>query len=135
MAKKKSYKWLERLIDKITKSDQLNNDSFVYYGHLVTLQSGTRDYVDVYITDMNYNHQKEFDFDFWTKELGFVSYESYDERDAIIQAFRRIYGKRSVSIGYDEPWDEERNDLEPLLNDPDYDVADEWAQLMAREAA
>lgn len=135
MAKKKSYKWLERLIDKITKSDQLNNDSFVYYGHLVTLQSGTRDYVDVYITDMNYNHHKEFDFDFWTKELGFVSYESYDERDAIIQAFRRIYGKRSVSIGYDEPWDEERNDLEPLLNDPDYDVADEWAQLMAREAA
>lgn len=135
MAKKKSYKWLYRLIDKITKSDQPNNDSFVYYGHLVTLQSGTRGYVNVYITDMYYNHQKEFDFDFWTKELGFVSYESYDERDAIIRAFRRIYGKRCVSIGYDEPWDEERNDLEPLLNDPDYDVADEWAQLMAREAA
>lgn len=137
MAKKKSYKWLSRLIDKITKSDQPNNDSFVYYGHLVSLQSGTRDFVDVYISDMDYRNQWHFSFDFWTKELDFFGYGDWDGRDAIIQAFRRIYNDRydGVTVGYDEPWEEERKFYEPMVDDPEYDVADEWEELMKRKAA
>ena len=50
---KKSYKWLSRLIDKITKSDCPNNNYFMYYGHHVTLESGTPDYVSVNIAEDN----------------------------------------------------------------------------------
>ena len=53
----KTYKWLKRLIDRITKSEQANNDYFEYYGHRITLQSGTRDYVSVNVADMDYRHQ------------------------------------------------------------------------------
>lgn len=133
MKKKKSYKWMVRLIDRITQNDQSNNDSFIYYGHRVNLSSGTRDYVSVDIYDMNYREEIGFSFDFWTEELDFFFYRDYDERDTIIRAFRCFY--HGVSVGYDQPWEEERKFYEPMVNDPDYDVADEWAQLMAREAA
>ena len=34
--KKKPYKWLERLVDKITKDTQPNNDYYEYYNHNIT---------------------------------------------------------------------------------------------------
>jgi hypothetical protein len=39
--KTKKYNWLARLIDKVTKADCPNNDSFYYYGRNVVLSSGT----------------------------------------------------------------------------------------------
>ena len=138
--KKKTYKWLERLIDRITKTEQSNNDPFIYYGRRITLESGTRDYVSVHISDMDYRNQKEFSIDFWTYELDFTSYEDYDERDAIIRAFKRIYndGWGNVHVGYDAPWEEERKFLEPMVGDEEYDqdcIMKEYEELMSREAA
>ena len=51
--KQKTYRFLNRLVDKITSKDCPNNDYFEYYGHKVTLQSGTHDFVDVTISDMD----------------------------------------------------------------------------------
>ena len=137
---KKTYKWLTRLIDRITKSEQANNDFFVYYGHRVTLQSGTRDYVSVNVADMDYRHQIDFSFDYWTKELCFEGYNEYEERDAIIRAFRRIYDEdwEEVSIGNDEPWEEERKFYEPMLDNDEYDqdsIKREYGELISHKAA
>ena len=138
--KTKKYNWLARLIDRITKSEQSNNDYFEYYGHRITLQSGTRDYVDVHISDMDYRNQTGFTFDYWTKELCFTSYNDYDERDAIIKAFKRIYndGWGHVRIEYDQPWEEERKFYEPLIDNDDYDqdrIKPKYDELMSRKAA
>lgn len=99
---KKRYAWLERLIDRITRNEQSNNDYFDYYGHRVTLQSGMRDYMDVIIADWNDRNQITFQFDFLTKELNFTGYNNYDERDAIIRGFRRCYARVCID---DEPWE------------------------------
>ena len=69
---RKRYNYIRRLVEKITTSPS-NNMEFCYYGHLVSLQSGTTDYVDVTV----YN-------------TGLF--------DVIVQAFQRIYGKRNVSV-------------------------------------
>ena len=70
--KQKTYRFLNRLVDKITSKDCPNNDYFEYYGHKVTLQSGTHDFVDVTISDMDNRNQITFSFDFWTKELSIL---------------------------------------------------------------
>ena len=134
--KKKKYNWLARLIDRITRSEQSNNDYFTYYGRRITLQSGTRDYVSVNISSMDYSEQTDFAFDYWTRDLDFTGYADYDERDAIIKAFRGIYG--DMSVGYDQPWEEERRELEPLVDNDEYDqeqVMQEYNELMSRKAA
>lgn len=74
--KKLKYNYIKKLIDRITKSGQSNNDCFTYYGHLVELQSGTSGYVSVtlYKTDDRYGGElADFSFDYWTLELHFVS--------------------------------------------------------------
>ena len=38
---------IKKLINRVTKISQPNNDNFTYYGNEVTLQSGTPDYVVV----------------------------------------------------------------------------------------
>lgn len=144
MAKKKSYKWLARLVDKITKKDSPNNNYFWYYGREVTLQSGTRDYVDVTIAEVYGGgwHKNEicFTFDFWTRDLCFNSYNSYEERDAIIKAFRKYYDDRwdSVTVEYDEPWEEDIRPYKEMLGDDEYDqesVEREYNKLMELKAA
>ena len=138
MAKK--YNWLVRLIDRITKSEQPNNDYFEYYNHRVTLQSGTRDYVSVTVSDMDYRDQISFSFDYWTKELCFEGYNDYDERDAIIKTFRCFYDNQfgEVYIGSDEPWEEAVKEYEQYLDPEEYDqdkVRPEYDAIMARKAA
>ena len=131
----KSYRWLGRLIDKITKEDCPNNNYFEYYGHRITLQSGTRDYMDVYIRNKDDREQVNFTYDFWTDELTFFSYNNYDERNAIIKAFKSIY--RSIDIT-DEPWEEERKFYEPMLDNDEYDhdcIKREYDELMNNKAA
>ena len=102
--KRKRYHYINRLVEKITTSPS-NNMEFSYYGHLVRLQSGTTDYVDVTVyntTDRYSGETANFSFDYWTKELDI----GYTENDrlfyTIVQAFRRIYGKRNVSVIIEE---------------------------------
>ena len=119
--KKQSYNWLNRLIERITRSDSSNNDYFMYYGYTVTLQSGTRDYVAVMIQDAKGNNIFDFSFDFWTEKLCFERYGEYEERDLIIEAFKRWY---RVSVGWDAPWHEEMKNLKEALDDPDNEEED-----------
>lgn len=91
--KKPKYNYIYRLIDRITKSGQSNNDSFTYYGHLVELQSGTRGYVSVtlYKTHDRYGGElADFSFDYWTLELHFVSTVGKALTESIIYAFRHF---------------------------------------------
>lgn len=116
--KKSNCKWLSRLVNKITKKEQPNNDSFIYYNHRVTLQSGTVDFVGVTIQDMDFRNEIDFNFDFWTKELVFECYNDYEERDAIIKAFKDIYGRVKI---IDEPWRTEMDSLKPMLDNDEYE--------------
>ena len=101
---RKRYKYIHRLVDKITTSPS-NNMEFCYYGHLVCLQSGTTDYVDVTVynsTDRYSGETADFSFDYWTKELDIGHTESDRLFYAIVQAFQYIYGKRSIRVITDE---------------------------------
>lgn len=91
----KKYNWLTRLIDKITKTDCPNNNSFIYYNHRVDLMSGTVDYVDVHISDMDYSNQKSFTFDYWTKELCFTSYDNYDQV-SIMREYNELLSRKAA---------------------------------------
>lgn len=91
--RKKTYKFIEKLIDKVTTSKS-NNTEFVCYGHLVELLSGTEDYVSVtiYNTDDRYGEgMADFDFDYLTKELHFISSEGKALTEKIIAIFRMFY--------------------------------------------
>lgn len=132
--KKKNYRWMERLIDKITQKDCPNNNYFTYYGHEVVLQSGTRDYMDVTISKDNHE-LVSFNFDFWTKELVFESYREYDERDAIVRAFRHFYGCISIT---DDPWSEEEKFYLPMIDNDEYDqktIQREYDELLSHKIA
>lgn len=98
----KQHRWIDRLIERITKKTQPTNDTFCFYGHLIVLQSGTVDYTNVMVyntTDPYTGMFAEFTFDFWTFELDIVTAESEDLEQAIIRGFKRIYGSRvQVSI-------------------------------------
>lgn len=93
------YKFLKRLIGRVTSVSQSPNDSFVYYGHSVTLQSGTRDYVAVTVCksfDLYSGSLAEFNFDFWTKELIIEHADNEFVEKAVIQAFKRIYNHITI---------------------------------------
>lgn len=103
--KKPRYNYIQKLIDRITKSGQSDNDCFTYYGHLVELQSETSDYVSVtlYKTDDRYcGELADFSFDYWTLELHFVWTVGKNMTESIINAFRHFYAPRKIRISYDE---------------------------------
>ena len=100
-----THNYINRLIGRITTVSQSNNDCFTYYGHLVELQSGTRDYVSVtlYKTDDRYGGElADFSFDYWTFQLHFVSTVGKSMTEKIINAFRHFYAPRKISVSYDE---------------------------------
>lgn len=116
--KKPSYKWIYRLIDKITQSDSPNNNDFTFYGHHINQSSGKVDYTSVTIwEDTQYRHElADFSFDYWTKELHFESYRDYAIRNTIVAAFVRCYDSVRVS---DETIEEVRRENEEYVNNPD----------------
>ena len=131
---KKTSKWLSRLIDKITQADCPNNNYFKYYGRDVSMMSGTPDYTSVTINDSG-SHIC-FNFDFWTKELCIESYADYDQRDTIINSFKKLY--RHVNIIHDAPWEEEEKFYLPLIDNEEYDqdtIRQEYNALLQRKAA
>ena len=101
------YGFIPRLIDKITRKDCPNNNTFVYYHHLVELLSGTVDYVDatVYTTEDRYSDTLvSFSFDFWTKELVINSADDKEIEQCVIEAFKSLY--RGVKVVTEEVFDE-----------------------------
>lgn len=98
---KKTYKFINRLINKITLNGQPNNDSFFYYGHWVELQSGTVDYVSVIIYNTSDRYSgtlMEFQFDFWTRELCFDVISCDEVYDAVVKAFKSVYYNKHIRI-------------------------------------
>lgn len=97
--KTKAYKFIRRLIDRITSVNHSNNDTFVYYGQSVILQSGTRDFVSVTIKeneDVCSASIADFSFDFWTKKL-IIDYAVNRELEKeIINSFRKFYNKINI---------------------------------------
>lgn len=82
----KKYNWIKMLVKKITRTDCDTNQSFYYFNNIVELQSGMRNYVDVWI-----NHNNNFSFDFDTKELViFTGCEDF--KYILISSFKEIYG-------------------------------------------
>ena len=97
--KKPAYKFIKRLIDRITSVNQPNNDCFTYFGHYVSLQSGTIDYVAVTICrncDMYSGSIAEFTFDYWTKQLHIEYVENDNLEKAIVRGFKSLY--HSITI-------------------------------------
>lgn len=121
--KKPRYNYIPKLIDRITKSGQSDNDSFTYYRHLVELQSGTSDYVSVtlYKTDSRYDGElADFSFDYWTLELHFVCTVGKAMTESIINAFRHFYAPRKIRVTYDE-YEYEDEDTTYEYDETDWD--------------
>lgn len=116
----KTYKWIDRLIDKITLNNQNNNDCFTFFGHEIVLQSGTTDFMDVCIRKKSIELVR-FDFDFLTMELHFDAYKDYKTRDSVISGFKKCYEKIKI---IDDPWKEKKDELEQTLRNEDYDIRD-----------
>lgn len=116
MEKKKSYKWVKRLINKITKDDAPLNNHFEYYGYTIMQGSGTRDFTDVTILDKKNHSIAEFDYDFLTEELIFSSYCDDEIRMAILKGFLECYNAIRVS---DETLKERREEYEEYVFNPD----------------
>lgn len=115
------YNYIQKLIDRITKSGQSNNDCFIYYGHLVELQSGTNGYVSVtlYKTDDRYGGElADFSFDYWTLKLHFVGTVGKVLTEKIISAFRHFYAPRKIRVSYD------KNEYEDEDTTYEYDETD-----------
>lgn len=115
------YNYLQKLIGRITKSGQSNNDSFTYYRHLVELQSGTNGYVSVtlYKTESRYDGElADFSFDYWTLELHFVSTVGKTMTESISNAFRHFYAPRKIRVSYD------KNEYEDEDTTYEYDETD-----------
>lgn len=123
---RKTYRFIDRLIDKVTTSDS-NNMSFTHYGHLVELESGTEDYISVTIyntTDRYKGTLADFSYDYWTHELHFLYSECKILTERIINAFKFLYSPRTIRISYDEEeyededttyeYDEEDEDKPPV---------------------
>lgn len=89
----KKYKYIKRIVDKLTSSD-CNNEEFSLYNHLVEKQSGMRGFFAVTIyssTDRYSGEVANFSYDYWTHSLYIEDAESRKAADAIIRAFKSIY--------------------------------------------
>lgn len=93
----KRTKWIAKLIEKITDGDTPNDYQFYCYGKEVIMQSGTEDYVSVFV---NEKHKTIMDFslDFWTYEC-VVDYVEYPEYlTAIKSALKNLYSRNWTFI-------------------------------------
>ena len=89
--RRKSYNFIDKLVNKITRTDYPNNTQIMYYGNKVYLQSGTQDYMSVYIIDREGYSILLFSFDYLTMELNIEDYTDIRLRDKLANAFKEIY--------------------------------------------
>lgn len=68
----KKYKWIERLINKVTNNKTPNNTTFQFYGHEIVLQSSTPDFTRVIVNGQDKGgitkNIMDFSLDFLTKK-------------------------------------------------------------------
>lgn len=94
---------IKKLVNRITRKSQSNNDTFTYYGNEVTLQSGTSDYAVVSVKDFNAcKNVMEFDVDYLTKELNITFYDTEETYEALVQAFKSIYPGMKILVEDEE---------------------------------
>ena len=105
-----------KLINKICNQNTPLNTSFNWFNkYKVTLQSGTNDFVSVYVENPNINHLPKciasFSIDFLTKEL--VIEQTYAENDtdfiiadSLIKAFKNVYPNTQTTINDYNIWEE-----------------------------
>ena len=60
-------KWIDKMVERITRKETALNDHFCVNRHTVVCQSGMTDYVSVTIDNTD-----GFDFDFWMIFAGLV---------------------------------------------------------------
>lgn len=82
-------KWINRMVERITRKDAVLNNCFNVNRHRVVCQSGMTDYVCVLI-----DNAEGFSFDFWTKQLSFEHGCKY--RFEIMTAFSKVYGGGTI---------------------------------------
>ena len=102
--KNKTYRNIKRLIDKLTRTEQPNNDVFDYYEFYVVKQSGTRDYfsVDVSLKENQYDYVASFSFDYWTKEVHITDAVNDNVIMNIIEGFDILYGKNNIKYSIEK---------------------------------
>ena len=105
-----------KLINKICNQNTPLNTSFNWFNkYKVTLQSGTNDFVSVYVENPNINHLPKciasFSINFLTKEL--VIEQTYAENntdfiiaDSLIKAFKNVYSNTQTTINDYNIWEE-----------------------------
>lgn len=98
----KRTKWIEKLVDKITDGDTLNNNQFYCYGKEVIMQSGTEDYTSVNVRGKDergkMDYIMQFSLDFLTYEC-VIEYMEYPEYlDAIKSALKNLYSRNWTFI-------------------------------------
>lgn len=94
--------YIKNLIDIVTTATS-DNCQFVYYGHLVEMQSCMRGFfaATIYRTKDRYEGElATFSFDYWRKHLYIEQSDSTPPTEAITSAFRGIYGN-NLTIAID----------------------------------
>lgn len=96
----KRYPHLAQLIKKLTDKNTPDNITFTYYNKLkVTLQSGTNDYMDAYIKEIQYTpngNEREyllanFTFDYLTMDVNIIYAKTNDVAMDIMHTFKQLY--------------------------------------------
>lgn len=126
-----------KLINKICNQNTPLNTSFIWFNkYKVTLQSGTNDFVSVYVENPNINHLPKciasFSINFLTKEL--VIEQTYAENntdfiiaDSLIKAFKNVYSNTQTTINDYNIWEEYYKEcMEIIHNKAEY--ADEYIE-------
>lgn len=101
---RRTYKYIRRLVERITRSSQSLNDSFDYYKRQVTLQSGTRDFMAVTVTETDdrlFGSQLCFDYDFDLRILNIEATQCRKMTNRLVEAFKDIYSGVKVSYAPD----------------------------------
>ena len=100
----KRYAYLNRLIKKITSNNTPDNTTFVYYNTIQTdIQSGTSEYMDVTLRNVNTNEEiASFTFDYLTMEIDILFADTNDIAMDIMHSFRQVYPYDRINFNLDK---------------------------------
>lgn len=96
----KRFPHLAQLIKKLTDKNTPDNITFTYYNKLkVNVQSGTNDYMSVYVKEIQYTpngNEREyllanFTFDYLTMDVNIVYAKTNDVAMDIMHTFKQLY--------------------------------------------
>ena len=100
----RQYNNINRLIDKLTRTEQSLNDTFNYYEFNVIMQSGTNGYFNAHVSlkEDNYCYIASFSFDYWTKEVHITDAVNDNVIMNIIEGFDILYGKNNIKYSIEK---------------------------------